>query len=227
MSANLPSFAISARSHPSQGARMLQEVFDFSIVNQIGGDFLLELENGHIDFIQSVKIDNSANPAQFTLLVTGVGTVGDKIVVPPNTQGVYPVTAPLGVFTYIASSVGGVKVPVNFYNIELPYYQASSIAPPSPTPIAALQTNHSGIATGADQIALAANVGAIRRVIQNAPENNNSMWINFGAAATADFHSQEIQPGQQFDTAEGPLYTGAIHLIGTNGDNFYANELHT
>lgn len=227
MSANLPSFEISARSHPSQGARCIQLPFDFTIVTQIAGDFLLELENGHIDFMQSVKIDNSANPSPFTLRFPGIGTLGDKIVVPPNTQGVYPITVPHGKVSYIGSSVGGVIVPVNFYNIELPYYQASSIAPPSPIPIAAIYVAKSGVVTGADQIIMFANSTAIRRVVQNSPANNNSIFINFGAAATANSNSLEVQPGQSFDTTQGPLYTGDLHLIGTAADNFFAYELHT
>lgn len=229
MSANLPSFQIALRSHPSQGARAVQVVFDFTAAVLVAGDFLLEMDDGRIDFIQSCKIDNSQNPDTFTITFPGIGTMGDRIVVPPNTQGIYPVTSPIGKLSYVAVSAGGVIVPVNFYNIEMAFYQAASVslAPLPPSVITSRQTNHSGVCTGADQIAIPGNISRTRIVIQNSPENNNSQWIQFAVAATADYHSQEIQPGQQFDSAEGPLFTGDIHLIGTLADTFYASELHS
>lgn len=224
MSNNLPSFQISARSHPSAGSKVIQEVFDFTAAVSIIGDFLLEMMDGHIDNIQSVKIDNSQNPDQFILLVLGVGTVGDTIVVPPNTQGVYPITAPIGKLNYVASSFGGVKVPVNFYNIELPYYQASSVGQVSGI-ITGADNNFSGVCNGADAIVIPANANRKRVIIQNAAANNTSLWVRSGAAATEDNNSQEVQPGQEYDTGQGPISTAAIHVIGANGVTYYANEI--
>lgn len=227
MSANLPSFQIAARSHPSQGARAIQAALDFTVLTVVQGDFFFEEINGHIDFIQSVKIDNSANASPFTIVFPGVGSLGDKIVVPPNTQGVYPVTSPLGKLSYVASSAGGVVVSCIFYNIEQPYYQASSIAPPNPTPtvITGADNNFSGACTGADVAVIPANAARKRVVIQNSPANNTSIWVRSGAAATMDNNSQEIQPGQEYDTAQGPISLTAIHIIGANGVTYYANEI--
>lgn len=232
MSANLPSFEIANLRHPTQGARCIQASFLFGGgINSIAGDFMLEVLDGHIDFIQSVFVDNSINPDGFTLVIPGVGSKGYRITVPPNTQAMLPIVAPTGTLHYIASSLGQVEVDCTFFNIPMPYFQASSIAPPNPTPtvITGTNTNHSGVIAAANvsQVIIPANANRLRAVVQNPSANVGSIWIQFAVAATEDEFSQEILPGQEFDSASGPLSLDQISIIGaTGGATFYANELH-
>lgn len=227
MSANRPGYQLTTRSFPSQGARAVQIIFDMAASVIYESDLFLELTNGHIDFIQSVKIDNSQNPAQFTLQLPGLGEFGDRVICPPFTQGCFPVFVPISSkCDYHAASSGGVSVTVDFFNIELPYGTWSVLASNAPSAqVTGIETNFSAACTGGDQIAIPANPKAIRRVVQNPAANANSVWIQFANAAVGDWHSQELLPGQEFDTNGGPLITGALHLIGTIGDHFYASEL--
>lgn len=232
MSGNLPSFEIANLRHPTQGARAVQLNLDFtSGERSIAGDFLLEVLDGRIDFIQSVFIDNSSNPDLVTLIFPGIGKHGYKLVVPPNTQAMLPVIVPVGTVSYIVETLGDIELDLTFFNIPMPYYQAASLAPPDPTPtvITGSNTNHSGVIAAANvsQVAIPANANRLRVVIGNPPENVGSLWINFTNAATDDEFSQEILPGQQFDTASGPLSLDAINIIGaTINATYYANELH-
>lgn len=221
------SYALTMRSFPSRGPAALQIGFDFTTTAAIIGDLFLETERGLISNIQSVKIDNSNNGSAFSLQFFGVGALGDTITCPANSVLFSPaLIVSEDVPRYVAKSAGGVIVPVTLLNIEMPYFVYSTAAAKAAI-VTGVQTNHSGTNTGADLIAIPANAGRLRAVIQNPQANNNSFWIQFGAVATADFHSQEIAPGQEFDTANGPLALTDIHMIGTNLDNFYASEIHT
>jgi hypothetical protein len=228
MSGNLPSFEIANLRHPTQGGRCIQVSFPFSdgaVAYQ--GDFVLEILDAKLDFIQSVYVDNSANADAFTLLIPGIGTKGYNLVVPPNTQGMYPIVCPSGPMYYQAFSDGGVDVDCTFFNIPMPYYQAASIAQVAPpvTVITGNDNNFSGACTGADEIVVPANANRKRVVIANAPENNTSIWIRSGVAATENNNSQEVLPGQQYDTGSGPISLSDIHVIGANGVTYFANEI--
>lgn len=233
MSANLPSFQITARRNPSQGSRAIQLYFDLTAATNIAGDLLLEIEGGHIDFLQSIKIDNSDNASQFIMEFPGIGSHGDRVVVPPNTMGTYPIFVTPGRLQYIARSVGGVAVLVTLFNIELPYVNWATIAPPAPLPtsvVTGIETDHSGVIAAANvsQVAIPANALALRRVIQNPSANIGSLWINTTGAATEDKFSQELLPGQEFDTAFGPLTTAAINIISaTLAATYMAKEIHS
>lgn len=233
MSANLPSFQITARRNPSQGSRAIQLLFDLTTASEISGDLLLEIEGGHIDFLQSVKIDNSDNASQFIMEFPGIGSHGDRIVVPPNTMGTYPIFVTPGRLLYTARTAGGVTVLITLFNIELPYVNWSTIAPPQPLPtsvVTGVENDHSGVIAAANvsQVAIPANANALRRVIQNPSANIGSLWIRTGAVATEDEFSQELLPGQEFDTAFGPLTTAVINIISaTINATYMAKEIHS
>lgn len=221
-----PGYQITARNTPSLGPRAIEASFEFSTAVSFTGDFMQELELGHIDPIQSVKIDNSNNPSQFIISFPGLGKHGDTIVAAPYSQGTYPIFVPQGIMHYVASSAGGVRVVCQFFSIELPYSVNSVLSSaPSPSLITGNATSGAVVMTGASIPAFAANAARKRSTIQNPPNNANSVWIKIGGAATADAASQEIPPGAQFDTGNGPLSLQAINIIGTVGQSVFVQEI--
>lgn len=221
-----PTYQIAARSQPSQGSKALPVNFDFSAAAQIAIDLLLEMQSGEIDFIQSVYVDNSLNPSPVTFLFPNATGLDNKLTVAARMQGYYPVNAPVGIMKFTVQSAGGVEVPCTFYNIEFPYVQWTTL--PTTVPLSTgAYVDHSAAITGVDQIIIPANAGRLGYFIENLATSVNSIFINFGAAATAGAGSIEITPGGYWPNGNGgaPITTQAIHLIGTAGDKFTAKEL--
>lgn len=79
-------------------------------------DFSSLQQQGKISFIQGVMVDNSGNTAALTIQSQ---TMNQKIVIPAGAQAILPlfVTNPP---IFIVSSIGGVQVPLFFFNIPLP-----------------------------------------------------------------------------------------------------------
>lgn len=211
-----PTFEISANQIPTQGSKALPLPFNFSASDRQEGDLLQEIENGFIDFVQAVYIDNSANDAAFMLTFPGMGKMGFPLIAPPNSQGFYSVTVPVGITSYIAETdQADIDVLVILYNCCMApnVWFVTGGGGGSNGVQTGTTTDVSGTAGVASAPLFAANADAIRRIVQNPPNSTNSIWVQSGAAATADFHSQEIQPGQQFDTATGPIDPGAMFVI--------------
>lgn len=220
--ATRPGYQITARNAPSLGSRALQVDFDFTAGVSFSGDFMQELELGHIDPIQSVKIDNSNNPAQFILMIPGIGKHGDTIIAAPFSQGTYPIFVPVGLMHYTGASAGGVAVVCTFFSIELPYSVNTVLSSGQGTGVA---SSGAIVLTGASQLAAAANTNRKRLTIQNPPANANSIWVKIGAAATANSASQEVPPGAQFDTGGAPLSLQAVNIIGTAAQSVFVQEI--
>jgi hypothetical protein len=104
-----------------QGPIALQVIFDFSVggASPISGDLLQEETTGAIDKVQAVYVDNSANGSSLTLQFF---PTGQKILIPANKQGCYPVICgtPL---KFTATSAGNVAVACLFLNVPLPVGQ--------------------------------------------------------------------------------------------------------
>lgn len=109
---------------PAHGSRALFAPFDFAGVTSIGFNFYQELTDGNMDFVQSMFIDNSLNTAEFQIIFDGTR---HKIVAQPYSQGIYPVICAQGKLTGVASSGGGVRVPVYFHNVPQPFYTSGPI----------------------------------------------------------------------------------------------------
>lgn len=79
-------------------------------------DFSSLQQQGKISFIQGVMVDNSGNASPLTIQSQ---TMNQKIVIPAGAQAILPlfVTNPP---VFLVSSVGGVQVPLFFFNIPLP-----------------------------------------------------------------------------------------------------------
>ena len=75
---------------PKEGVKALPLDFDFTSVGRIQLDLLNENTQGVIQFVQSVWVDNSDNP---NALVITFGVTGQRITVPANAHGMWPVIA--------------------------------------------------------------------------------------------------------------------------------------
>jgi hypothetical protein len=224
------SWAIANLRHPTQGAKAIQRNMDFTATEVINDDLLTDIMNGHIDFIQSIKIDNSQSDVAFSITFFGIGVAGDTIIAGPNQQLIYPVFVPIGEnVRYQASSTSGLKIPVTMFNIPLPYFANETVVEKTGV-ITGNVTNHSAAIAVANtsQIAVPANANRMRVTIQNPPENAASFWVSEGTGnlATEGFGSQEILPGQGYDTGAGPVQLGDVNIIGIV-QNYFAQEIHS
>lgn len=98
----------------------MPDLFDFTPAGlvSITRDYGLEQMQGAIDFFQAVYVDNSLNASAVTFTFSGMQY---KIVVKPNTQGIYPVLVNVGGMGVTVTATNGVKVPVIFFNVQQPY----------------------------------------------------------------------------------------------------------
>src|SRR5581483_11253239 len=97
------------------------------------------------------------------------------------------------------------------------------------SPTVSNATDRGAVATGADQVIMAANAARKRVVIENPSTSANSLFINFGAAATQNPgpgapNSIEILPGGYYDSGFGPVDGQALHAIATAAQLIIAKE---
>ena len=104
---------IGARPTENIGARVLPVTLVFTAsITSISDDLVLENTNGMISAVQTVYIDNSQNQALFVLKLKDSG---QQIVVPPYSQGYWPVICWQSV-SYTAISYFACSVNVSFLN---------------------------------------------------------------------------------------------------------------
>lgn len=90
-------------------------------------------------------------------------------------------------------------------------------------------TDKSFTTNGSDNVVMAANANRTNLLIEN-PINlslnagGDSIFVNYGAAATATGDSFEVTPGGYFPMAGMPIYLGAVHVIGATGIKCPAKE---
>lgn len=84
----LTAFPISNGYAPLEGPKGMPLNVDFTSIASQAFDTTQEFQNGEIAMIQSVWVDNRDVNQAVTLTIAGTG---QRIVVPANTQNVYPV----------------------------------------------------------------------------------------------------------------------------------------
>lgn len=109
---------------PEQGAQAVAFTLDFTGANVTAIDISLQaaFDSGEFDYAQTIFIDNSNNPAAFTLIVPGTGQTGQAIIAAAFTQGYYPISPAMGAPQFVGMTANGVKVPVIFYNVPFAYF---------------------------------------------------------------------------------------------------------
>jgi hypothetical protein len=106
---------------PKQGAQGLPIILDFSVGTSLQGDLTSAFLSGEFDFAQSVYIDNQDSSSTLVLTFPGGGPKGHRIIAQPFSQGYYPCSPSVGDGRFVATSAGGVQVPVTFYNVAMPF----------------------------------------------------------------------------------------------------------
>lgn len=102
----------SSESFPKSGNRELSLLLNFSAQAVILDDLSPEMRQSEIETIQSIFIDNSANPAPFTIQFFPSNQI---ILVQAFNQGIFPVIN-WGALSYKASTAQGIQIPVIFSN---------------------------------------------------------------------------------------------------------------
>lgn len=221
-----PGFPVFNGYAPTEGPRALAVDLDHSVKTSIDIDLYREETAGIINVIQSVWVDNSNN--DFPLTLTFQGT-GQRLVIPATAQGLWPVIAPEKP-SFNSASSGGVDVTIILLNVPMPMMQFGPVNVTVPVATGTFTNRGIELDTGgvSEQI-MAADITRKRIIIQNPPSEFESLFINFGAAATdnsATIDSIELAPGETFDSASGPVSTETVNVIAaTTSHKIIAKEM--
>lgn len=102
---------------PKGGPKTVPALLDFSSVAEIEIDGELLTSQMRMEYLQGVFIDNADNLDQLTIVM---GTTGQRIVCPPESQGYFSIMVP-NPPKMIANSaiVANKKIPLFFYNVPI------------------------------------------------------------------------------------------------------------
>lgn len=207
---------------PEQYPKAIGVELDFGTASEIKFDLEREQTLGQIDFVQTIFVSNFDNDAVLSIDLPG----GQRIHVPANAEGYYPVVAEFGKFvaTFSTTPAANLVVPIQLLNVPISSEQwgplTINIASVTATftPTVGTWADANGTTTGGASTALfAANGDAIRRIVQNPSGNPRSIFINFGGAA-ASATEFEIPPGGIFDTGTGPIDQTAWTVFSASGN---------
>lgn len=101
---------------PKEGPKTLPIKVDLTVNTSALIDFSQQNIMEQISFIQGVYIDNSGNSASMTLISEGTNQV---VEIAAGAQGYYPLLAALP-NKFIVATLGGVQIPLFFYNVPMP-----------------------------------------------------------------------------------------------------------
>lgn len=224
-----PAFQTAMMTQPASGSKSIGLLLDFTNVASIDTDITEEILQANVmDFVQGVFIDNFLNPNPITLTFRTILTAGYVIAVPAQTQAWMPVLVPKGKLFFTAATTLGITVPIHLLNFPVApqVWPSATVANVTAnlTPILGAFVDRSGVATGGNDVVMAANANRKRFQIYNPSGNANSMWVNYGAAPSAG-DSLEIMPGGSLDSGIGPVSNQAIHITGTVGQAYVAKEM--
>lgn len=110
---------------PRNGPLAMPVPLIFTVAN--GGiipfDLYKEQSQDDIEFVQSVWVENHANPNPFEIQVLGTNQI---LKVPANTQGIYPLLAPSPVSLICRTSTYPLSMKIILLNMPQPYYGSFS-----------------------------------------------------------------------------------------------------
>ena len=228
---------------PPEGAKSIGVNFDFTL----GATATLNTQVAELGMssVQTLYVDNRNNLSSATFQVAGSNQF---VTCPPQTQGFFPILlVGKASLTIIGSSAGNILVQVQLINVYIdPMIWNSGNPTVSGTvtvngtvtaqPLTGAFTNRSGAiaAAGVSQQLAVANGSRRRLFILNpstiAGQNiaaTERLFINFtSAAGIDDGQSVELQPGQSFDSGQGPITTELITVTAaTLGHRYIAKEI--
>lgn len=212
---------------PKEGPKALPVDFDFTTLGTFAFDLMLENSEGVIQFVQSVYVDNSDNPGALTMRFA---QTGQRLVIPANSQGQYPVICPDQTQVTMSSPVNASAVGrIILMNVPMPYTQWGPVTVNVPavniTPVVASNFSGTIAAGGVSQVAIPANAARLGFTIQNASNGAEILLIDFGTAA-APGSAIELLPGQIFPPNGSPYISRqSINVrAATTGHAFIAKE---
>jgi hypothetical protein len=111
------SFGVSNVIIPKGGPKVVGAQLDFTVNSQIEIDGLSVVQNGRIEFIQGMFIDNSDNPSPLTFIMQGTF---QRIVAPAHSQGYYSILLP-NPPQMVANTTpaAGLVISIIFYNVPI------------------------------------------------------------------------------------------------------------
>lgn len=208
---------------PSGSPRALRRLIQLSLGSPQEFDLVREGQDGDINNVQAIFVDNADNASAVTIEFPGTQ---HRVVLPPQWQGILPVFGSANMRLKLTST-GGIDLPIHLLNVPLPFTAWPTIANSASVTVTVPTgsfTDRSGVGTGVDQTLAPTNATRKRLMVQNSNGNSNPMYLNFGAAA-AFGNSFEIFPGDTFDTTAGPVSTQAVHILASNGEAYIAKEM--
>lgn len=187
------------------GPAAIPITLDFTVNGSVSFDVIDAVQRGIVDYIQSMWVDNSGNLNALTFLCS---QTGQKIIVPANAQGIWPIIAPAGLrITATTTPAGGLKPLVILLNVPMPMtqYGPVSLTVTNVNPAQGTMTDRSGslAVAGTSQLLAAANGARKLLMIENPATAAGqgiaaaeSLFVNATAAATVNGgNSFEILPG--------------------------------
>jgi len=224
---------------PEKGPMSVPDFWDFAANETTEIDLTQLIENGWLDFISGVYIDNTANPGN--LLVECNGT-NQRFPFPAYAAGYIPLFLPNPPKIKVTSDAAG-SVRFQWYNVPVfpivlpgPNTPDESIdiiavggnpvtdSLPVSQPIGGAYTDHSiANLSGASETLMAANPNRKVLIVQNVA--SNPMAINlFGNAAAINTAGSITLPAGASIVLDNYPSTSAITIIGTANDDVTAME---
>lgn len=213
---------------PKQGPRGLPIDFDFSSVASVDVNMLLENTEGEIQYIQSIWADNSDNPGALTIRF---GATNQRLIIPANAQGLWPVITIDQLRATISSPVNvNARGQIIFLNVPMPMMQFGPITVNAAAAVLrGSWSDFSGTVAvgGTSQALIPANAARNGILIQNPTNEIEPLFINFGAAASVAGGSIELLPGQIWPPDQTTVLSSqAINVTAaTAAHRFIAKEL--
>lgn len=215
---------------PKEGPKALPVDFDFTTLGTFAFDLMLENSEGVIQFVQSVYVDNSDNPGALTMRFA---QTGQRLVIPANSQGQYPVICPDQTQVVMSCPVSALaKGRAIFMNVPMPYTQwgpqtinANQNVIVSPSSKSTTQ-NGSGVIASANtsQLVFSQNNNRLGLFIENPSVSTGVLYVEFGTPATTG-SSIQLLPGQSYQMTSTVITTDQVNVLSTTaGVGFIAKQ---
>jgi len=221
-SQNRVSWQVAFGEAPRKGSKSMYQLLDFSVSSPIGIDLSYEEQSVRLEFVQSIYIDNSANPASISATML---TTSQVITCPSYSQGYFPVLSSLDNTKISFSTTDTPRVPVEFLNFPVPLMIWSVLGNTIIPPVVTQKFGQVKIAlTGT-----AVQVSPTSYILQNgvivaAALGNNATGGTIGLSGLTNTvdgtgNGSILSPGQPTSIGSG-VNINSIYVNGTAGDIF-------
>lgn len=213
---------------PEMGPRSVPDKISF-VANQVEELDLTQLiDNGWLDYISGVYVDNFGNSGTITLVCSGTN---QRFIIAPDTAGYYPLLLPNSPKVMLTNTASEI-VTFQWYNIPVfPIVVKGNVAADSNVNIAEVGgvpiigaipvalagptiTDYSAALTGGDDELIALGEAAHYLLIVN-PTGNATITVNL-AGGDASVSGFEILAGGNYECVNG--VANAVHISGTAAD---------